>query len=245
VTYDDRDRNALDRLEDMLDAYADARLTPSSPILRRMRAHVLAQAVAVEASQAASVPDAGSHGLFDRIRVPRLTLPRRALAIGMAATLTVGATAAVAGAVPGTPFYEAKVAIQDLFLPTHDGDRLVAHEQHLADRIGEAEAAAARRDTVALEAALAAYRGEVEAALADVGADPGLLTQLQAVLNLHVTALEQLSLVLQSDDADGAVIAQAIHASQDAVEKIKDKTDHANNRPSVPPGQGSNPPNRP
>jgi len=51
VSYDDGDRAALDQLEDLLDAYADARLMPTGPVLARMRAAVLAEAATAAADR--------------------------------------------------------------------------------------------------------------------------------------------------------------------------------------------------
>jgi hypothetical protein len=52
--FDDKDHGALDRLEDLLDAYAEARLMPRGPVLARIRANVLAEAAAASAVTAAA-----------------------------------------------------------------------------------------------------------------------------------------------------------------------------------------------
>ena len=157
--YFDRDLAALDEIEDLLEAYADARLSPPGPVLARMRAQVLREAslrnaIAATAQRLAESEVAGrsSWGL------PRLRVPQRAFALGLAATLTLGTSAAVLAARPGSPFYNARVAIESAFLPNQLDARLASHEMHLSERLAEAEAAAARGDLPALAAALAAYQ---------------------------------------------------------------------------------------
>ena len=53
-----------------------------------------------------------------------LRVPRRVVALGMAATMTLGTTAAVLAAPPGSPFYNARVALQSAFLPNDADARL-------------------------------------------------------------------------------------------------------------------------
>jgi hypothetical protein len=152
--------------------------------------------------------------------------------------------AAVTAAPPGSPLYDARVALEAILLPVQIDQRLAAHEDHLDARLGEAEAAAARGDVVALDAALAAYRTEVDVALAEVGDDYGRLSELQAILEKQVAKLSALAARLPTAVARDNAIQHALQASQRAVNSVKDKKDHANTRPPVPPGRG-NPAGRP
>ena len=52
-SFDDKDVTALNRLEDLLDAYSDARLAPRTAVLARIRANVLTEAAAATAMMAA------------------------------------------------------------------------------------------------------------------------------------------------------------------------------------------------
>lgn len=240
--YDDRDRAALDHLEDLLDAYADARLMPRGPVLMRIRANVLAQAAAVAADRTrADIPPVPKH----RFALPALHVPRRAFAVGMAASLTLGTSAAVFAAPPGSPFYNARLVIETALLPTQADARLAAREDHLADRLREAEAAANSGDIVVLEAALVAYQSEVDAAVGASDEDLARLGHLQAVLEQHLAKLEELAARLPTEVARGNALDHAIAASEKAVDKLKDRARNGPSRPTPKPGQGGGNPDPP
>jgi hypothetical protein len=167
-----------------------------------------------------------------------------AAALGFAVALGLGTSAAVTAAPPGSPFYNARVALEAVLLPTQIDERLAAHEQHLDARLAEAEAAAARGDLVGVDAALAAYRTEVDVAIAEAGEDFDRLSKLQAVLEKHVATLSALAGRLPTAAARDTAIEHALQASQKAVTKVQDQKDHAGNRPVVPPSQ-ANQPSRP
>ena len=234
---------ALDEIEDLLEAYADARLTPKGPVLARMRAAALAEAAASAAAHR-RLADAPASAPA-RSALPRLHLPRRAFALGMAAALTLGTSVAVLAAPPGSPFFNARMVLETALLPGESDARLATREQHLAQRLAEAEAAAARGDVVALEAALAAYRTEVDASVDDTGDDLDRLAHLEAVLAKHVAVLQALEAKVPAQ----ASIGKAIVSSQKAVQTIKDKAKakasqgaHPTEKPDRPP---NNPPGRP
>ncbi|HUG30520.1 MAG TPA: DUF5667 domain-containing protein [Candidatus Limnocylindria bacterium] len=221
--YTNDELRQLDHVEDMLEAYADARLSPSGPVLARIRANAMAM-VAASAAIAAAIAAAESRAgepaaLASRWRLPQLQVPRRAFALGLAATMTLGTSAAVLAAPPGSPFYNARMAIEGALLPTQVDARLAAYEEHLAQRVAEAQAAAASGDHVGLEAALAAYAREVDAAVSDIGDDADRLAHLEAVLAKHVAVLTALEAKVPGE----ASIDRAIESSQKAVEKIKEK----------------------
>ena len=178
--YFDRDLAALDQIEDLLEAYADARLSPPGPVLARMRANVLR-----EASR------------------------RSALAA----------------------IEERRAALEVAFLPVQVDQRLASREQHLDDRLAEAEAAAARGDLGGLAAALAAYQAEVDAAVAEVGDDAARLAHLEAELARHTAALQALAATVPEQ----AAIEHAIDTSQKAATKLKDRSERAGGKPSSAP----------
>jgi hypothetical protein len=238
--YDDNDLTALNRLEDLLDAYCDTRLMPRGPVLSRIRATVLAEATAAAATAAA----ASRLQAFaaPAPKAPRWTLAspfaRRFATLGFAATLTLGTTAAVLAAPPGSPFYNARVSLETAFLPTQQDQRSAGHEKLLDERFAEAELAAGRNDMVGLSAALAAYQDEVAAATKDAGSNPAQLAQLENVLAKHSAVLTALAVRLPEQSS----IEHAIDASSKAITKLKEKQHPA--RPAHTPqgggGQGGN-----
>jgi hypothetical protein len=232
--YTDRELLVLDQVEDLLGAFADARLAPAGPVLARIRANVMAQAAAAAPTTSASVPRAID---TTRLRWQLFTsrVPRRAVALGMAAALSLGTSAAVLAAPPGCPFYNARLVIQTALLPAQVDDRLAAHERHLEERLAEAQAAAARGDTASLAAALAAFQEEVDAATADVGDDLDRLAHLEAMLAKHTAELTALA----ASVPDQSSIEHAIDASGKAIQKIKDKAQNqqARSTPRAPGGE--------
>jgi hypothetical protein len=242
VSYDDRDREALDQLEDLLEAYADARLMPTGPVLARMRAAVLAEAAAAAADRrrAEVIP-----GPKRRFAMPELHVPRRAFALGLAASLSLGTSAAVFAAPPGSPFYNARLVIEAALLPTQLDERLAAREDHLDDRLREAEAAAASGDIVALEAALVAFQAELDAAVGSSDEDLARLAHLQAAIEKHVAKLQELAARLPTEEARANALEHAIDASQKAVDKLKDKAKKAKVPPTPKPVQGGGGPAAP
>jgi hypothetical protein len=207
----------VDEVVDLLEAYAEARLTPTSPVLARMRAHLMAEA-AMRAAIAASEREAAISNSRRARGVLAWRIPRRVVAAGLAATLTFGTAAAVLAAPPGSPFYPARVQLEQIFLPAQPDDRVAAIERHLQDRLAEAQAAADRGDVAALQAALDAYRAEVSAAVAEVGFDAALLAHLEEELGRHTAVLQALAAQLP----DQASIEHAIEASQKAAKKLRD-----------------------
>jgi hypothetical protein len=234
--YDDNDQNALDRLEDLLDAYADARLTPPGAVLARMRANVMLEASAAAATFAAAnrprlvEPDPRP---ARRSFIPRFS--RLAFTMGFAAMLTLGTSAAVLAAPPGSPFYNARVYLETVFLPSQPEARTAGHEKLLDERIAEAEAAAQRGDTVALAAALAAFQTEVDAATADAGEDVDLLAHLQEMLAKHNAVLTALAQTLPEQSS----IEKAIESSSKAITRLQERTHPV--RPTHEPQGGGNP----
>lgn len=216
---DDAGIPGAQQVVDLLEAYADARLSPRGAVLARMRRQVMAEAAARAAEQ-----DAQLQAAVDVV-VPRrswaaLHIPRRVAAIGMAAAMTFATSAAVLAAPPGSALYDARITLEQVFLPSETDDRVAAHERLLAERLEEAQAAADSGNVIALQAALAAYQAEIDAAVDDVGYDPGLLAFLEGALVKHTTLLEALAITVPNQAADA--IQRAIQASQKAAKKLHD-----------------------
>ena len=245
--YADFERLANDRVEDLLDAYAKSRLDPTTPALARIRANVMAHATAsAAAKRVLDTPTlTRARPRFAWLQSP---LPRRAFALGLAATLTLGTGAAVLAAPPGSPFYNARLVIETALLPTDSDARLAAYGRHLEQRVKEAEAAGAANDPNALAAALAAYEADVTAALAAAGDDADLLAHLEEMLATHTTVLVALEARLPTQ----ASVDKAIANSQKAIQNIKDKAANggtnggSGGRPSnTPDGPPNGPPDGP
>jgi len=235
--YYDQNLRALDQIEDLLEAYADARLAPTGPVMARMRTAMLARAATNAATQrrlAAMAPPSS------RFALPSVHVPRRAFALGMAAALTLGTSAAVFAAPPGSPFFNARVALESAFLPSQSDARLASREQHLDEWLAEAETAAASGNYVALDAALTAYRDEVDAAV-DEGQDLDRLAHLEATLAKHVAVLEMLEGKLPAQ----ASIEKAVLSSQKAVERVKEKAREKASQGGPPTDKPGRPENRP
>lgn len=211
--YTDRELLALDHIEDLLRAYADARLAPTTRGLARMRVAVVAQA-AMAAEQRRLDTD---RAVGRRWALTGFQLPRRAMAFGLAASLAVGTTAAVFAAPPGSPFYGARIAIENALVPDNSDARLAAHENRLTQLLADAQAAARGGDAAALDAALAAYQDEVDAAVADLGGAPERLTRFEAELGKHVADLTALEASLPAQ----AAIEHALATSQKALDKLQ------------------------
>ena len=233
--YDDNDLNAIDRLEDLLDAYCDARLAPRSAVLARIRANVIREAALASATTAAT------HRLRLVEPAPRRRwsiaprFGRVAFTFGFAAILTLGTSAAVLAAPPGSPFYNARVFLETALLPAQIDDRLAGHEKLLEERLAEAEVAARQGDTVALEAALVAFQSEVDAAAKDAGTNVTLLAHLEDVLSKHTATLTALAAQLPAQ----ASIENAILASSKAIAALQEKVHPTHpTHPGTGPGSG-------
>lgn len=208
---------SIDQVVDLLEAYADARLSPRGAVLARMRRNVIAEMDAkvalLEAERAARLA-AAAPPWWRTIHVP---IPRGLAAAGMAALLTFGTSAAVLAAPPGSPFYNARVTLEQAFLPASPADRVAAHQKLLQERLAEAQAAADSGNIAALSAALAAYQSEIDAAVADVGYDPTLLAFLHTALIQQTALLETMA---AANPEQAAAIQGALNANENATDKL-------------------------
>ena len=140
-SYDDNDLTALNRLEDLLDAYCDTRLMPRGAVLSRIRTVVLAEATAAAAAttdaavattRTRSVPAPMFVGSF------RPRFARAAFTLGFAAALTLGTAAAVLASPPGSLFYNARVYLETALLPTQQDSRFEGHERLVGEVVAVA-----------------------------------------------------------------------------------------------------------
>lgn len=230
----ERDLAVLDEMEDLLAAYAEIRLSPRSAVLARIRKQVLTEA-ALRTAMTATQERASAEAVRTGFGGSLFHVRRTAVALGMAAAMALGTSAIVLAAPPGSPFYNARVAIEAALLPPQVDARVASRERHLDERLAEAEVAAAQGDYGALEAALAAYQSEVDATSADVGDDADRLAHFEAVLEKHVAKLQALSVRLPNQTASDNAAEHAIAASEKAAKKLDDKGDHGGGRPNDTP----------
>jgi hypothetical protein len=158
---------------------------------------------------------------------------RRGAAVLLAAALLLGGAVAVSAAAPDSPLYDARLALENLTLPTAASARAEARVAALQERIKEAKGAANGNNAKAVAAALKAYRASVKDALKEAGDDPAALERLYAALGLHVEALQTID-ATHDGDAQSA-IDNALQDSQNAVTEIE-KRGHG--KPTTSPGRG-------
>jgi hypothetical protein len=197
------DRTENGAVERRLRAYAGARLSPDAWASLRMRAEVMERGHALRDAQ-------GDSGRSWILRF------RRSLMVGLVAVLAVmaGGSAALA-ATPGGPLYDTRLALETALLPASGDARSDAQIGQMDERIDEAGGNA---NPSAVEAALAAYQTEVDAAIADAGSSADRLAKLQAVLAKHIGVLTDLE---KSNPAAAATIQHAIAESSKAISRIE------------------------
>jgi hypothetical protein len=229
------------RLRRRLEAYAELRLSPDLTATSRMRARVLAhahrQADLVRADAALTiVPSSASMNVAPHRR--RSGIQRAVIGLVAAAGLVgamVGGAAASSG--PGQAFYEARLWVETLTLPSDPSQRAIAQLDRLTARLREAEAAARGGDQAAAAVALAAYERIVDQASDAVrGArDPVAAAALEAGIGRNIEVLSALvaSLPARAAEAIATVIERAIQRSGTAIDTVDDVT-----KPHPPAGGG-------
>ncbi|MDH4142491.1 MAG: hypothetical protein OEV61_07760, partial [Chloroflexota bacterium] len=144
-----------------LEAYADARLSPSLTTESRIRARVLAAAhrradfaradaglVLLPRPERQASGNPGTRGHHRRRAASAL------IAASLAASLFLGTALA---AQPGGTLYEVRLWAETMTLPSEPSARAVAELDRLADRLAEADAAGRAGDMPGASAALDAY----------------------------------------------------------------------------------------
>jgi hypothetical protein len=208
-------------VERRLQAYADARLTPSVPTRTRTRAVVMAAAdrraalVGADATFDLGGPATVSRG-SGRATTHRRSWRRPMVALA-AAGLTLGMLAGTAFAArPGGPLYQARIWAELANLPTDVEARAKAEVQRLEARLEEAREAHAAGDEAALEAALEAYSSIVVEAAAGSRGDPAALATIEIGVTHHVAVLTSLA------DAVPAPAQSAIQHALSSSSKVLD-----------------------
>lgn len=229
---DDRDVEDVE-LAERLEAYAQARLSPSLSATSRMRTHVMAaaelQAALARAEADRATLDASE--LTSRPRVVWISRWRRPVAALLAASLTLAlAVGSVAAAQPGGPLYGTRIWAETLTLPSSAADRAVAEVRRLDDRLAEAASAAAAGNANAADAALAAYNGILTEATAGTHGDGSANATLDTAVRRNI---EVLTSILGRD----AFPEQA----RDAIQRAIDQSDSAANGLQGQPGVGAPP----
>jgi hypothetical protein len=194
-------------IERRLDAYARARLSPDPQAIARARARVMREArLQFEAGT-------GIQQLAPVIVLaPRRVTVRRVAMPILAASVWLGvAVGSIAASSAGGPLYPARIWVENATLPSTGTARADAEIARLGDRLAEAQAAAARGDAGAVEAALDAYHDIADQAIAGSSADPELEALVAAALDRHQVVLSAIATSLVEKDNDTA--AAAVEAS--------------------------------
>jgi len=189
--------SGLFELRRRLEAYANARLTPSTLATARMRANVMnaahrrAALIAAGGTIDTTAASTATHSV-ERSRSAATTW-RRAAAALVAAGLTVAMLTGTAyAAKPGGLLYDARIWIEMANLPVDVVARAEVEVSRLDARLAEAQQASTAGDVPAAEAALSAYSLIlVEAAQGSAG-DPTANAAIEAALSRHVVVLTAL-----------------------------------------------------
>lgn len=207
-------------LERMLARYARVRLDPSPAETRRARAAVMEEAWRRRFELAAEAdPSVSSAPVAARTRrfpfagwgLRRLS---GALSVAALAGLLVGTTA-FATSRAGGPFYEARLALEELTLPSDAASRVEAGIAVAQTRLAEIVEASSRDDQEALSAALAAY----EHAIGILGATTGETAPraMEAVAS-HLAVLDRVASRVPEQARRG--LDHALAAGDSVVDKL-------------------------
>ena len=225
--FDSRDSGAID-LARRLEAFAEARLTPSVASTTVLRGAVMAAAhrrAALLAADAAAQAATPSPTVATGVPVRRdqgHASWRRPLVALLAGGLTLGVLAGTAfAAQPGGLLYDARIWTEMATLPAGGVDRAQAEVHRLEDRLAEAIRASAAGDEPAVEAALAAYAAIVAEAGAGSAGDPAANAVIEAALIRHVAVLTALALEVPLP------ARAAIQNALDSSTKVLNDIDHA------------------
>ena len=228
--FDSRDSGAID-LARRLEAFAEARLTPSVASTKVLRGAVMAAAhrrAALLAAEGAGQAAAASPTVVTDVPVRRGHRAwRRPLVALLAGGLTLGVLAGTAfAAQPGGLLYDGRIWAEMATLPAGGVDRAEAEVHRLEDRLAEAISASAAGDRPALEAALAAYAAIVaEAAVGGVG-DPAANALIEAAVMRHVAILT--ALAVKAPLPARAAIQNALDSSTKVLDDIDRATPGGN-----------------
>jgi hypothetical protein len=201
-----------EELRRRLEAYADERLRPDALATAQTRARVLAQARRSATAAAAPAAAIGGAPGLRRWR-PFIGLAAAALAL----VLLVGGAAAMSEA--GGPLYGTRLWLEEVTMPSDPAARAEAELRRIEARFREMEAAAARGDQSAMDAALTEYQSTVDEALGSVPAEMRD-EHLQVVLSKHLDVLDGLLKTAPAPAIKG--LENAIEKSGKALDRLDD-----------------------
>jgi len=234
------------KLAERLEAYADARLSPSPSATSRMRKHVMAAAerqlaLGTDGDRTAVV----AAELAPHPRVVQLSQWRRPLAALLAASFIVAlGVGSVAAAQAGGPLYGARIWAESLTLPSAAADRATAEVRRLNDRLGEAANAIAAGNSNAATAALAAYNGILSEAAAGTNGDGSANAAIDTAVRRNIEVLTALLGRETFPDPARDAIEHAIEQSDSAANGLHGQPG-VGGPPSPIPGNGAGASNKP
>lgn len=209
-------------LERMLARYARVRLDPSPAETRRARAAVMEEAWRRRfelAAAAAVVPSVASSPAAARPRrLPFASWGLRRLSGALSAAVLAGlliGTSAFATSRAGGPFYEPRLALEELTLPTDPASRVEAEIAMAQTRLAEIVEASSRDDLQALSAALSAYEHTVGILGATTG---GPATRAEEAVASHRAVLERVAGMVPEQARGG--LDRALSAGDTAIDKL-------------------------
>ncbi len=118
---------------------------------------------------------------------------RPAVALATAALVVMAGAGAVVAAAPGGVLYDARLAAEELLLPTGTQDRPEAQVERLDRRLTEAERSVTANDTAAAGASLAAFARIAIQAAGEPPPDPVAAAGLAARVRLQLEVLARLA----------------------------------------------------
>jgi uncharacterized membrane protein YgcG len=224
---------AGETLERMLARYARVRLDPSSAQARRARSAVMEEAWrrrfemaaaggAVAAPSSATSPATSPAGAVEPVgrsrRLPFAGWGARRLSVAASAAVLAGlllGTSAFATSRAGGPFYETRLALEELTLPSDPASHIEAEIAMAQTRLAEIVEASSRDDERAMAAALAAYERGIDTLGATTG-EPAARA-LEAVAS-HRAVLERVAGMVPAQARGG--LERALAAGDTAIDRL-------------------------
>jgi hypothetical protein len=194
-----------------LDAFAEARLSPSAEATARARTAVMTAAhrqAALRDAGAATTAAVASSAAAEAAESRPTRLWRRAAVAVAAVVLLVGVVAgATFGTDPGAPFYPTRVGVEAANLPGDLAARASAQVTRLEARIREAKRSTVAGDGPAVVAALTTYTAILTETEAGAHSDP----RATPIIVVNLTRF-----IIDLDGLAGTIPAQAQPALADA-----------------------------
>ncbi len=194
-------------IEQRLESFARARLSPDPQAVARARARILREArLQFDAARIATHVGGAVARSGHRAPLRRVAMPLLAAAVWLG--IAVGS---ISAAQAGGPLYSARVWVENATLPASGPSRTNAELSRLDARLADAMNGAARGDAGAVTAALDAYRQIADETTAAAAGDLALENIVAAALDQHRAVLTVVASRLEEKGNDTA--AQAVEAS--------------------------------